>query len=163
MRRCIDEDEQTDQGGKSQGQAACSHHESRTRVKMLHGTPYGHSCRTAVGQATIHDRKGKEPVGRDRSVYDKKGRDITLRATRSRICPHDMNDSTTTNKLPRSPAVPRKYAGQWIAWDHEHSRIIASSTTYAEARNAALAAGENDPLLDKVPRADVRFVGGGPQ
>lgn len=72
-----------------------------------------------------------------------------------------MNDSSTTNKPPRCPAVPRKYAGQWIAWDHDHTRIIASGTTYAEARDAAVAAGESDPLLDKIPRADVRFVGGG--
>lgn len=38
--------------------------------------------------------------------------------------------------------------------------IVASSPTYDETYEAALAAGEQHPLLAKVPSANVRFVGG---
>ncbi len=58
------------------------------------------------------------------------------------------------------PIVPKKYAGQWIAWDHEQTRIVASGRTYDEAYDAAIQAGEKHPLLAKAPQANVRFVGG---
>ena len=57
-----------------------------------------------------------------------------------------------------SPIVPLEYAGKWIAWNHEHTRIIASGGTVEDVVKAAAAAGETDPIFDKVPRADVRFV-----
>jgi hypothetical protein len=57
------------------------------------------------------------------------------------------------------PIVPLKYAGLWIAWNHESTRIIASARTFQEAKDAAVAAGENDPILEKAPKANVRFVG----
>ena len=63
-------------------------------------------------------------------------------------------------KINKAPLVPKKYAGKWIAWNHNHTRIIASARTFGEARSAAQTKGETDPLLDKVPSADVRFVGG---
>ena len=63
-------------------------------------------------------------------------------------------------ELPEPPIVPRKYAGKWIAWNHGQTRIVASGRTYAEAYDAAVAAGETDPLLAKAPQAKVRFVGG---
>ena len=58
-----------------------------------------------------------------------------------------------------SPIVPLEYAGKWIAWTHEHTRIIASGRTFQEANDAAKAAGEADPIFAKAPKADVRFVG----
>lgn len=66
----------------------------------------------------------------------------------------------STEKREQTPLVPIEYAGQWIAWDHDHSRIIASGRTFAEARRAAIQKGEPDPLMDKVPSATVRFIGG---
>jgi hypothetical protein len=59
---------------------------------------------------------------------------------------------------PQMPLVPKEYAGQWIAWDQAHTRIIASGRTFEEVRNAAIAAGESDPLMDMVPSAKVRFA-----
>ena len=56
--------------------------------------------------------------------------------------------------------VPKEYSGKWIAWDFNLTRIVASGTTFAEAKQAAQAAGETRPILAKVPRADVRFLGG---
>ena len=58
-----------------------------------------------------------------------------------------------------SPIVPLEYAGKWIAWNHEGTRIVASGRTFQEAKDAAAAAGETDPVLGKAPKADVRFVG----
>jgi Family of unknown function (DUF5678) len=55
--------------------------------------------------------------------------------------------------------VPREYAGLWIAWDYEGTRIVASGRTIDEAAQAAAAAGETRPVFAKVPKADVRFVG----
>ena len=58
------------------------------------------------------------------------------------------------------PTVPRKYAGQWIAWDRARTTIVASGRTLDEARRAAQAAGEAQPILAKAPQANVRFLGG---
>ncbi len=60
------------------------------------------------------------------------------------------------------PTVPREYAGKWIAWDHEMTRIVASGTTPAEVLDAAKKAGEQNPVLAKTPPADVRLIGAGP-
>jgi hypothetical protein len=58
------------------------------------------------------------------------------------------------------PPVPRKYAGQWIAWNRAQTAVVASGRTFDEARRAAEAAGEPNPILAKAPRANVRFLGG---
>lgn len=58
------------------------------------------------------------------------------------------------------PRVPKEYSGKWIAWDFNRTRIVASGTSLEEAKQAAQAAGEIRPILAKVPRADVRFLGG---
>jgi hypothetical protein len=59
-----------------------------------------------------------------------------------------------------APTVPKKYAGQWIAWNRLRTAIVASGRTLADARRAAEAAGESAPVLAKAPRANVRFLGG---
>ena len=59
-----------------------------------------------------------------------------------------------------APVVPRKFAGQWIAWNRARTAIVASGRTLEDARRAAEAAGESAPILAKAPRADVRFLGG---
>lgn len=56
--------------------------------------------------------------------------------------------------------VPKEYAGQWIAWNHARTKIIANGSTFAETKAAAERSGETDPLFDKVPRRS--FVGGRP-
>ena len=57
------------------------------------------------------------------------------------------------------PTVPREYAGKWIAWDHGMQRIVASGNSLREVLESAEKAGESDPVLDKVPPADVRLIG----
>ena len=58
-----------------------------------------------------------------------------------------------------SPVVPLKYAGLWIAWDHDETKIVASGRTFDEVRESARVAGVVDPVFAKVPKYDVRFVG----
>ncbi len=57
------------------------------------------------------------------------------------------------------PTVPIEYAGKWIAWNHEMTRIVASANSLMEVLEAAKRAGESDPVLDKVPPANVRLIG----
>ena len=66
---------------------------------------------------------------------------------------------TEQKETSHPPVVPKQFAGQWIAWDRRQSRIVATGRTFQDARNAALEAGETDPLLAKAPPSDVRFVG----
>jgi hypothetical protein len=58
------------------------------------------------------------------------------------------------------PIVPIEYAGKWIAWDFNETKIIASGRSYSETLDAALATGEQKPVLVKAPDAKVRFIGG---
>ena len=67
-----------------------------------------------------------------------------------------MKPSGTQRQRPPAPA---EFAGKWVAWDREETRIIASGTDVGEVRARALAQGETDPLLEKVPRLDAHFVG----
>jgi hypothetical protein len=55
--------------------------------------------------------------------------------------------------------VPREYAGLWIAWNHEGTRIVASGRSLDEAAAGAAASGEARPVFAKAPKAEVRFVG----
>jgi Family of unknown function (DUF5678) len=57
------------------------------------------------------------------------------------------------------PMVPKEYAGLWIAWDRKLTKIVASGPTFDEACEKAHSAGEADPVLAKVPKANARFVG----
>jgi hypothetical protein len=65
-----------------------------------------------------------------------------------------------TPKVPIThPTIPIEYAGKWIAWDHDLTRIVASGDSLAEVLASAETVGELDPVLDKVPPADVHLVG----
>ena len=57
------------------------------------------------------------------------------------------------------PTVPIEFAGKWIAWDHGMTRIVANGATPKEVRDAAVKAGEPNPILGKSPPANVRMIG----
>jgi Family of unknown function (DUF5678) len=57
------------------------------------------------------------------------------------------------------PIVPIEYAGMYIVWNRDQTRIVASGRTLEDALRAAKEAGEEDPVLAKVPKAHVRSVG----
>jgi hypothetical protein len=58
------------------------------------------------------------------------------------------------------PIVPRECGGKWVAWSHDGARILATDDDLAKAEQAARAAGENRPRMERVPRSEVRIVGG---
>jgi hypothetical protein len=61
---------------------------------------------------------------------------------------------------PLLTTVPIEFSGQWIAWNFEETKILASGATYAEAKKSAELTGEDRPVLVKAPQADARFIGG---
>ena len=62
------------------------------------------------------------------------------------------------SKPNEAPIVPLEYAGMWIAWNHEGTRIVASGRTVQEVVDAAKAAGEADPIFQKVRTVNQRCV-----
>ena len=56
-------------------------------------------------------------------------------------------------------AVPVKYAGKWVVWNSDHSQIVASADTVKDVWRIAHEQLVSDPVFEKVPRSDVRFVG----
>jgi len=64
------------------------------------------------------------------------------------------------SQLPEREIVAEQFGGKWIAWDDDGLRIIASSNSYEDAREQALAAGVQLPGLEFVPPSDRAFVGG---
>jgi hypothetical protein len=74
-----------------------------------------------------------------------------------------MDSTTAENGVQIVPVVPREYAGKWIAWNREGTRILAAAEELNAAEQAAREAGENRPRLERVPRADARIVGGARQ
>ncbi|HLN33030.1 MAG TPA: hypothetical protein VK395_35195 [Gemmataceae bacterium] len=60
---------------------------------------------------------------------------------------------------PPNTVVPVKYAGKWIAWNQDRTRILGGGSTIQEAQAAAQAAGEAEPGYEWVPPADRRIVG----
>jgi hypothetical protein len=65
----------------------------------------------------------------------------------------------TTNTQDGVPVPPKELHGKLVAWDSAHTRIVASGETYKDVKQAALAAGENHPIFEKIPACDERFVG----
>lgn len=59
----------------------------------------------------------------------------------------------------RPKPAPVEYAGQWVAWDHERTTVLAHGKTLEEASRAAAAVGYPDPLLERVRRTDERIIG----
>ncbi len=57
------------------------------------------------------------------------------------------------------PAAPIEFAGQWVAWNKQQTRIVAHGFKIAEVHEAALAARHPKAIFQKVPEADVYFIG----
>ena len=56
---------------------------------------------------------------------------------------------------PATQPVPVEYSGKWVLG----SRIVAHSNTLQELWRIVHDRGIVDPVFEKVPHADVRFVG----
>jgi len=58
----------------------------------------------------------------------------------------------------RPRAAPAEYVGQWVAWNKEQTEIVAHGAEMAEVHKAAIAAGHQDAILQKVRRSGP-FIG----
>jgi hypothetical protein len=50
--------------------------------------------------------------------------------------------------------VPKQYAGQWIVWGRQRTKILGSGENRKELKAAALASGEDEPAYEWVPRGE---------
>jgi len=55
--------------------------------------------------------------------------------------------------------VPIEFSGRWIAWASDHSRIVADSDSIEKLWQIVKERRILNPIFEKVPRSDVRFVG----
>lgn len=62
-------------------------------------------------------------------------------------------------ELGHPSAVPAELGGKWVAWNSEHTHIVAHAETLQLLWDAVHEMQINDPVFEKVPLADVRFVG----
>jgi len=58
----------------------------------------------------------------------------------------------------RSIAVPVDLAGKPVAWNRAHTCVVAHAETLQQFWHAVHEAKIDDPVFEKVPHADVRFV-----
>lgn len=60
-----------------------------------------------------------------------------------------------------APTVPLEYAGKWIAWSFDHTKIVASGDHLKDVHEQVKQAGEDVSKVwfDKVPDANIRFGG----
>ena len=88
-------------------------------------------------------------------------RSLTAPSVRLKMVAEVMAMSTpeTTNDPRRPKPAPVEYGGQWVAWDRSLTRILAHGSNVAEVRQAAIAAGHSDAVLEKVRRPGVSFIG----
>ena len=63
-------------------------------------------------------------------------------------------------KVPQT--VPAEYGGKWVAWTKDALRIAGVGDTPDEAESAAEQSGVKEVVLEWVPPADERFIGGTP-
>jgi hypothetical protein len=62
------------------------------------------------------------------------------------------------SRFPERPQpAPLEYAGQWVAWNKDRTRIIAHGSSFGETRSQAIAAGYEEPLMQRILAA--AFVG----
>lgn len=69
-----------------------------------------------------------------------------------------LNDPRLADPFRRKPA-PVEFAGQWVAWSDDRTVILAHGNDSEAVWSAALAAGASNPLLEKVRRPCVSFIG----
>ena len=56
-------------------------------------------------------------------------------------------------------SMPIEYAGKWVAWSSDHSQVVAHSDDIKELWRIVHERRIADPIFEKVPRSDTRFVG----
>ncbi len=59
----------------------------------------------------------------------------------------------------KESAVPIKYSGKWVAWNKDRTKIVAAADSFKEIFAIASQQQIDDPVFEKVPRADTVFIG----
>jgi len=57
------------------------------------------------------------------------------------------------------PVVSKKYAGKWIVWNREQTKILGSGDTLHQVREAVNAKDTSQAVFATAPKEDIRFVG----
>lgn len=55
-------------------------------------------------------------------------------------------------------AASAEYSGKWVAWSADHVRVLAHAETLQQLWQLVRDEQIVDPVFEKVPRVDVRFV-----
>jgi hypothetical protein len=66
---------------------------------------------------------------------------------------------TRESNMPTCKPVPVEFSGQWIAWNADHSEIVAHADSLTLLWQRVREKSVDDPVFEKVPLADVRFAG----
>ena len=65
----------------------------------------------------------------------------------SKLIPKKFGKAHSTRRvLPASDLAPR-----WVAWSNDGARVVAGGGSFEEARAAARALGEPDPIVEQDP------------
>jgi len=70
-----------------------------------------------------------------------------------------MTKSTVHERSQWPKPAPVEYAGQWVAWNKKRTEVVAHGYDVAAVRAAAIAAGHQDAILQKVRQPDTYFIG----
>ena len=69
-----------------------------------------------------------------------------------------MTVEEAKKRFPDAPRpTPLEYAGQWVAWSEDRAKIVAHGVRFGEVRAEAIAAGCQEPLMQRIVGAS--FVG----
>jgi hypothetical protein len=63
------------------------------------------------------------------------------------------------DQLPPDALVRRDHAGEWVAWDSDLTRAVATGADMEAVRAAAVEAGVVRPVMEWVPPTPVRPIG----
>lgn len=58
-----------------------------------------------------------------------------------------------------SKTVPIEFSGKWVAWNSDHSRIVAHAKSLQELWELVREQDIEDPVFEKVPRAELSLRG----
>ena len=77
--------------------------------------------------------------------------------SRARTIP-EKSEWLPREALPPDALVRLDHAGEWVAWDREMKRAVASGPDREDVRAAAVAAGVARPVCEWVPPVPIRPV-----
>ena len=63
------------------------------------------------------------------------------------------------NDPKRPPPAPIEFAGEWVAWSHDRTEVLTHGDDLEAVYAAAVAAGHPNAVFQKVPEANVYFIG----